>query len=96
MLHPLFVIAAAPFVLLIATPIILIRAWILAARKLQRFKFAVTDGYRSVWDGLVAAFLCPFLVTSTGLRPLGENHLMKRCSQRLAGLLKARRMNYEV
>jgi hypothetical protein len=59
-LRRVFVIAAAPFVLVVATPIILVRAWVLAARKQQRFKFAVVDGYDSVWDGLVAAFMWPF------------------------------------
>jgi hypothetical protein len=60
LLQCVFVIAAAPFILVIATPIILVRAWILAARNQQRFKFAVLDGYDSVWDGLVAAFMWPF------------------------------------
>jgi len=55
-----FVILAAPAVLIIATPIIFLRAWILAARKQDEFKFAVSDGYGSVWDGLVAAFMWPF------------------------------------
>ena len=56
----LFVVGAAPFVLLIATPIIFVRACVLAARKRQRFKFAVLDGYDSVWEGLVVAFMWPF------------------------------------
>jgi hypothetical protein len=56
----LFVVGAAPLVLLIATPIIFVRACVLAARKRQRFKFAVLDGYDSVWEGLVVAFMWPF------------------------------------
>jgi len=56
----LFVVGAAPFVLLIATPIIFVRASVLAGRKQQKFKFAVLDGYAAVWDGLVAAFMWPF------------------------------------
>jgi hypothetical protein len=59
-LRCVFVIAAAPCIVVIATPIILVRACVLAARKQQRFKFAVLDGYGSVWDGLVAAFMWPF------------------------------------
>ena len=59
-LRRVFVIGALPFVVVIATPIILVRACVLAARKQQRFKFAVLDGYGSVWDGLVAAFMWPF------------------------------------
>jgi hypothetical protein len=59
-LRRLFVIGAAPFVLLIATPIIFVRASVLASWKQQRFKFAVFDGYGAVWDGLVAAFMWPF------------------------------------
>jgi hypothetical protein len=95
MLHPLFVIAAAPFVLLIATPIILIRAWILAARKLQRFKFAVTDGYGSVLDGLVAAFLCLFYSDINGLEA-ARRESSDEAVQPTAGRFKGRRMNYEV
>jgi len=56
----LVVVAITPFVLLIATPFILLRARILSARKKEKFKFAVLDGYGSVWDALVAAFLWPF------------------------------------
>jgi hypothetical protein len=56
----LFVIGITPVVLLVATPFILLRASILAARSQQRFKFAVSDGYGSVWDSLVAAFMWPF------------------------------------
>jgi hypothetical protein len=56
----LFVVPAAPVILLIATPFIFLRAWILALRKEERFKFAVLDGYSSVWDSLVAAFMWPF------------------------------------
>ena len=56
----LFVVAAIPVVLVVATPFILLRAWLLRARKAERFKFAVQDGYGSVWEGLVAAFTWPF------------------------------------
>jgi len=56
----LVVIAITPFVFLIATPFIFLRACILSARNEQRFKFAALDGYGSVWDALVAAFLWPF------------------------------------
>jgi hypothetical protein len=59
-LRGVFVIAAAPFVVVITTPVILVRACVLAAWKRQRFKFAVLDGYDSVWEGLVAAFMWPF------------------------------------
>ena len=55
-----FVVAAAPVVLIIATPFIFLRAWLLSARKAERFKFALQDGYGSVWVGLVAAFMWPF------------------------------------
>jgi hypothetical protein len=56
----LFVVAAASIVLLVATPFIFLRAWILALRNKESFKFAVMDGYGSVWDSLVAAFMWPF------------------------------------
>jgi succinate-acetate transporter protein len=56
----LVVITITPLVLLIATPFIFLRACILSARNKQRFKFTVLDGYGSVWDALVAAFLWPF------------------------------------
>jgi hypothetical protein len=59
-LRRLFVVAAAPIVLLVATPFIFLRAWILALRNKESFKFAVMDGYASVWDSLVAAFMWPF------------------------------------
>jgi hypothetical protein len=59
-LRRVFVVIAAPFILLIATPIIFVRAWVLAGRKQQRFKFAVLDGYGSVWEFIVAAFMFPF------------------------------------
>ena len=59
-LRRLFVVVAAPFVVVIATPIIFVWASVLAARKQQRFKFAVLDGYSAVWDGLIAAFMWPF------------------------------------
>ena len=56
----LFVIGITPVVLLVATPFILLRAWILALREEERFRFAVLDGYGSAWDSLVAAFMWPF------------------------------------
>ena len=59
-LRRLFVVAAAPAVFVIATPFILLRACILSARHEERFKFAALDGFASVWDGLVAAFMWPF------------------------------------
>jgi hypothetical protein len=59
-LRRLFVLIAAPFVLLIATPIIFVRASIVAGRGQQKFKFAVLDGYDSVWEFLIAAFMYPF------------------------------------
>ena|SRR5262252_7377457 len=58
-LRRLFVILCTPVVLLAATPIIFVRASVLAIRKQQRFKFAVHDGHGAVWDGLVAAFMWP-------------------------------------
>ena len=39
-----------PAALIIATPVVLIRAWILAVRRRQRFRYAVSDGYSSVWE----------------------------------------------
>jgi hypothetical protein len=59
-LRRVFVLIAAPFVLLIATPIIFLRASILASRKQEKFKFALLDGYGSLWEFLVAAFMWPF------------------------------------
>jgi succinate-acetate transporter protein len=59
-LRRVFVVIAAPFILLIATPIIFLRASILAVRKQEKFKFAVRDGYGSVWEFIVAAFMFPF------------------------------------
>ena len=56
----LFVVAAGPAVFVIATPFILLRACILSARHEERFKFAALDGFASVWDGLVVAFMWPF------------------------------------
>jgi hypothetical protein len=52
----LLVILLMPVVLIIATPFILLRAGVLAVRRKQRFKFAVSDGYGSVWDALISAF----------------------------------------
>ena len=59
-LRRVFVVIAAPFILLIATPIIFVRASVLAGRRRQRFKFGVLDGYGSVWEFIVAAFMFPF------------------------------------
>jgi hypothetical protein len=59
-LRRLFVVAAAPAVFIIATPVILLRAFVCSARHEEEFKFAVLDGYAAVWDGLVAAFMWPF------------------------------------
>jgi hypothetical protein len=59
-LRRVFVVIAVPFVVLIATAIIFFRASILAGRKQQKFRFAVLDGYNSVWEFLVAAFMWPF------------------------------------
>ena len=59
-LRRVFVVIAAPFVLLIATPIIFLRASICAVRKQEKFKFAVLNGYGSVWEFIVAAFMFPF------------------------------------
>ncbi len=59
-LRRLFVVAVAPLVFIIATPFIFLRASLLSARQQQRFKFAALDGYSSVWDALVAAFMWPF------------------------------------
>jgi hypothetical protein len=39
-----------PVALIIGTPVILIRAWILALRQKQRFAYAVSDGYSFVWE----------------------------------------------
>jgi hypothetical protein len=59
-LRRVFVLIAVPFVLVIATPIIFLRASILASRRQEKFKFAVLDGYGSVLEFLVAAFMWPF------------------------------------
>jgi hypothetical protein len=59
-LRRIFVVIAAPFVVIVATPIIFLRASILARRKEQNFKFALLDGYDSVWELLVVAFMWPF------------------------------------
>ena len=80
----LFVVGAAPFILLIATPIIFVRACVLAARKRQRFKFAVLDGYDSVWEGLVVAFMWPFYSDMDRIELLAADHLTIRWSQPLA------------
>jgi hypothetical protein len=56
----LFVVAAAPIILLVVTPFIFLRAWILALRNKESFRFAVMDAYGCVWDSLVAAFMWPF------------------------------------
>jgi len=42
-------LVVVPLLLIAATPIILVRGWILAARKRQRFRYAVADGYDAVW-----------------------------------------------
>ena len=39
-----------PAALILGTPFILIRAWILALRHKQRFSYAVSDGYSFLWD----------------------------------------------
>jgi hypothetical protein len=59
-LRRVFLLLAAPAVFVIATPLILLRAGIRAARHEQRFKFAIADGFGSVWDARVAAFMWPF------------------------------------
>ena len=59
-LRRIFVVIAAPFVVIVATPIIFVRASILARRKEQNFKFALLDGYDSVRELLVVAFMWPF------------------------------------
>jgi hypothetical protein len=83
-LRRLFVVAAAPGVFIIATPVILLRAFVCSARHEEEFKFAGLDGYAAVWDGLVAAFMWRFTVTRTGLRPLDAEHLTNRWSRPLA------------
>jgi hypothetical protein len=45
-------ILLTPIVLFLATPVIPIRAHLLASRGEQRFKFAVQDGYSAKWDRL--------------------------------------------
>jgi hypothetical protein len=47
---------ALPVLALVATPTILIRASLLAARKRQRFRFATVDGYDALWNVWLAAF----------------------------------------
>ena len=59
-LRRVFVVLAAPVVFVISTPFILLRACVLSARHEETFKFALLDGFGSVWDGLVAAFMWPF------------------------------------
>jgi hypothetical protein len=59
-LRRVFVVLAAPVVFIIATPLILLRACVLSARHAQKYKFAAADGFGSVWDRLVAAFMWPF------------------------------------
>jgi hypothetical protein len=58
-LRRVFVVIAAPFVVLIVSPVIFLRASILAGRSQQKFKFAVLDGYDSVWEFIVTAFIFP-------------------------------------
>jgi hypothetical protein len=56
----LIVIVLTPVVLLVATPFIFTRAWFLAARGEQRFRFALEDGYESVWYYTTGAFIRRF------------------------------------
>ena len=59
-LRRVFVVIAAPAVFIIAAPVILVRACILSARYQQKFRFAMLDGFGSVWDALIVAFMWPF------------------------------------
>jgi hypothetical protein len=59
-LRRIFVILSAPVVLIAATPIIFIRAAIVAARKQQTFRFAVMDAYDSVLHALFLGFAWPY------------------------------------
>ncbi len=40
---------AIPVLLIVSTPFILMRGWVLAARKRQKFRYAVADGYDAIW-----------------------------------------------
>lgn len=41
---------ALPVLVIVSTPIILARGWVLAARKQQKFRYAVADGYEALWS----------------------------------------------
>lgn len=75
----LFVVAAAPIVLLAATPFIFLREWILALRNKETFKVGVMDAYGCIWDSLVAALHGRFTATSIGSRALAADHLTDEC-----------------
>ena len=47
---------AFPAIMIVSTPVILIRACVLAGRKRQEFRYAVADGYDSLWSLWVRVF----------------------------------------
>jgi hypothetical protein len=72
-LRRLIIILSTPVVLLIATPIILVRATILASCSRQRFRFAVGDGFRSVWHGLFVTVAWPYYSELDTLQQMHAN-----------------------
>jgi hypothetical protein len=50
LLGRLWLIVLFPALIVIATPIILLRGALLACRHTQKFRFAVSDGYAFMWD----------------------------------------------
>ncbi len=43
-------VVALPLLLIASTPVILVRAWVLAVRRRQRFLYAVAEGYDFLWS----------------------------------------------
>jgi hypothetical protein len=46
----LVLLVALPALAVVATPVILVRAWALAAQKRQAFRHAAADGYDFIWS----------------------------------------------
>jgi hypothetical protein len=60
-LYRLLILLLLPIALVVATPVILVRALLLRVRGKQRFTVALLDSYGSVWDAFVTALTWPFV-----------------------------------
>src|SRR5260370_29949330 len=85
-----FWLIAFPVLVIASTPVILIRAWVLALRKRQRVRHAVADGYDFPVEPTVAATLSSFRGKRKLHPPLlmsvATKHLTTRCNPPLAGM----------